>query len=283
MFKKSLALSLLVMLVLALSAPVAAQDEFVFPIGEGPFHWESLDAFREIDLSGQTIDVFGPWLGPDQELWQSVYAYFEDATGATINYAGSDSFEQQIVIDVAAGSPPNIAIFPQPGLAANLAAQGNLVPLGEELETFIAENYAAGQSWVDLSSYPDENGDVQFFAFPFKADLKSLVWFVPENFEDAGYAVPTTMEELIARSRPKCTTAGSATKFRSTTSASSMLSKSLACSPRTKPGSMVASLPSLRPTSVTPRRACSRSRRTASCTTRRASFRPSSPKAPSWA
>jgi alpha-glucoside transport system substrate-binding protein len=200
MFKKSLALSLLVMLVLALSAPVAAQDDFVFPIGEGPFHWESLDAFREIDLSGQTIDVFGPWLGPDQALFESVFAYFEDATGATINYAGSDSFEQQIVIDVAAGSPPNIAIFPQPGLAANLAAQGSLVPLGEELQTFVAENYAAGESWVNLGSYADENGDVQFFAFPYKADLKSLVWYVPDNFADAGYEVPTTMEELIALS-----------------------------------------------------------------------------------
>ena len=28
--------------------------------------------------------------------------------------------------------------------------------------------------------------------------MKSLVWYVPENFEDAGYEVPTTMEELKA-------------------------------------------------------------------------------------
>jgi alpha-glucoside transport system substrate-binding protein len=28
--------------------------------------------------------------------------------------------------------------------------------------------------------------------------VKSLVWYVPENFADAGYAVPTTMEELKA-------------------------------------------------------------------------------------
>ncbi len=200
MLKKSLALSLLLVLALTLSVPVAAQDEFVFPVGEGPFNWESLDRFREMDLSGQTIDVFGPWLGPDQDLVESVFAYFEDATGATINYAGSDSFEQQIVIDVAAGSPPHIAIFPQPGLAANIAAQGGLIPLGDELETFVAENYAAGSSWVDLGSYADENGETQFFAFPYKADVKSLVWYVPDNFADAGYEVPTTMEDLIALS-----------------------------------------------------------------------------------
>jgi hypothetical protein len=28
--------------------------------------------------------------------------------------------------------------------------------------------------------------------------VKSLVWYVPENFEDAGYEVPETMEELKA-------------------------------------------------------------------------------------
>ena len=32
----------------------------------------------------------------------------------------------------------------------------------------------------------------------FKTDVKSLVWYSPENFEDAGYEVPTTMEELKA-------------------------------------------------------------------------------------
>ena len=74
----------------------------------------------------------GPWLGPDQELAESMFAYFEMATGADVVYAGSDSFEQQIVIDLQAGSPPNLAVFPQPGLAANMAAQGFLTPLGDE-------------------------------------------------------------------------------------------------------------------------------------------------------
>jgi ABC-type glycerol-3-phosphate transport system substrate-binding protein len=28
--------------------------------------------------------------------------------------------------------------------------------------------------------------------------VKSLVWYIPENFEDAGYEIPETMEELKA-------------------------------------------------------------------------------------
>lgn len=180
--------------------PVKAQSNLKFPIGEGPFNWAELEKFQAIDLSGQEISVFGPWLGPDKDLVESIFAYFEYATGADIVYAGSDSFEQQIVIDVAGGSPPNVAVFPQPGLAADLAAQGKLVPLGEDMAQWMLENYAAGQSWVDLGSYANAAGEKEFFAFAYKVDLKSLVWYVPDNFEDMGYEIPTTMEELIALS-----------------------------------------------------------------------------------
>lgn len=62
------------------------------------------------------------------------------------------------------------------------------------------DNYAAGQSWVDLGTYENQDGTRAFFAFPYKADVKSLAWYVPENFEDAGYQVPQTMEELKALS-----------------------------------------------------------------------------------
>ena len=48
------------------------------------------------------------------------------------------------------------------------------------------ENYAAGQSWVDLGSYPDADGNKTFFGFPYKVDLKSIVWYVPDNMADAG-------------------------------------------------------------------------------------------------
>jgi len=114
-----------------------------------------------------------------------------------VQYSGSDSCEQQIVIDAEAGSPPNIAVFPQPGLASDLASRGLLHSLGEETANWIRDNYAAGQSWVDLGTYQDPDGNSQFYGFFYKVDVKSLVWYVPENFEDAGYEVPGTMEELL--------------------------------------------------------------------------------------
>jgi len=179
---------------------VAAQDDLVFPVGEGPFHWENLDEFQDMGLSGQTLTVFGPWVGNDQVLVESMLAYFEYATGVDVVYAGSDSFEQQIVIDLQAGSPSNVAAFPQPGLAANMAAQGFLASLGDDLRQFTLDNYAAGQSWVDLGTYAGPDGNPDYFGFLYKIDLKSIVWYVPENFEDAGYEIPATMEDLMALS-----------------------------------------------------------------------------------
>lgn len=152
------------------------------------------------DLSGETITVSGTWLSPESEVIESIFDIFEAQTGATVKYVGSDSFEQQIIIDAEAGSAPNIAIFPQPGLAADLASRGFLTPLKEGTADWVRENYAAGQSWVDLGTYKDKMGADQLYGMFFRVDVKSLVWYSPENFEDAGYEIPTTMEEIKALS-----------------------------------------------------------------------------------
>ena len=149
-------------------------------------------------VAAEQLTVFGPWLGPDQENVEVVLADFAEKSGHDVRYVGSDSFEQQIMVDAEAGSAPNVAVFPQPGLAAGMASRGFLAPLKDGTADWIRENYAAGQSWVDLGTYAGQDGADQLFGFFYKVDLKSLVWYIPENFEDAGYEVPETMEELKA-------------------------------------------------------------------------------------
>lgn len=182
-----------------LSGAAFAADLKFAPGGDAKFNWKSYEDFKaaHADLKGQTLTIFGPWRGEDEALFQSVLAYFADATGVNVRYSSSENYEQQIVIDTQAGSPPNIAILPQPGLLADLAAKGFLVPLGDVTASWVKENYGAGQSWVDLGSYKGKDGNKAYFAFPFKADVKSLVWYVPENFEEAGYKVPESMEDLL--------------------------------------------------------------------------------------
>lgn len=185
--------------VLALSAGLAqAEGDLAFPVGEGDFNWESFEALKATDLSGEQVTVFGPWLGPDQEVVEKVLAYFAAATGADVRYTGSDSFEQQIVVDAEAGSAPNVAVFPQPGLVSDMAARGFIAPLGSETADWVRENYAAGDSWVDLSTFKGPDGNDDVFGLFYKVDVKSLVWYVPETFEDFGYDIPQSMEELKA-------------------------------------------------------------------------------------
>ena len=186
---------------LALVAGAVQAQELKFPVGEGAFNWQSYaDYDAKYNLEGQSITMFGPWRGEDQVLVESVLAYFTAASGVTVNYSSSENYEQQIVIDTQAGSPPDIAVLPQPGLIGDLAAKGLLVPLGAETEAWLGENYAAGASWVGLGTYKGPDGTPALYALPYKIDVKSLVWYVPENFEDAGYEVPETMEDLKALS-----------------------------------------------------------------------------------
>lgn len=182
----------------AMAGSALAADLKFEPGKDAKFNWKSYEDFKAAhgDLKGQTLTIFGPWRGEDEGLAQSMLDYFREATGVDVKYSSSENYEQQIVIDTQAGSPPDIAILPQPGLIADLASKGFLTPLGDETRDWLLENYAAGQSWVDLGSYKGKDGEKALFAFPYKIDVKSLVWYVPENFEDAGYEVPETMEDL---------------------------------------------------------------------------------------
>lgn len=187
--------------VIALSFSAVQAQELKFPKGEGAFSWDALQAFADAhkDLSGQKLTVWGPWReGGDQEQFLTVLAYFEEATGVDVEYGSSENYEQQAQIDAAAGSSANVTILPQPGLLADMASKGYLTPLGDAMKARVEAEHAAGSSFVSLGTYADASGAETFFAIPYKSDLKSLVWYSPDNFADAGYAVPETYEDLKA-------------------------------------------------------------------------------------
>ena len=185
---------------LAVAGSFAAADGHgSLAVGEGDFSWDSFEAFSAAtDLSGQTVTITGPWTGNEKEKVDKVFALFTQATGASVNYSGSDSFEQDIVISARAGSAPNLAVFPQPGLAADMASQGLLTPLADGTADWVASNFAAGSSWVDLGTYADPDGNDALYGLFYRIDVKSLVWYSREAFDEAGYDIPETMEDLKA-------------------------------------------------------------------------------------
>jgi alpha-glucoside transport system substrate-binding protein len=178
MFKKTIMAGSCALAVASLANPAIAADY------KGP------------NLKGEVLTITCPWTGAEEGMFKKVVNNFEAATGAVVKFSCSQSSEQQIVIDIKAGSPTNISTFPQPGLAANMAAIGGLVPLGNKTRDWVKKNFAAGDSWADLGTYTSKAGKKEFYGIFFNVNLKSLVWYLPENFKEKGYKVPKTMEEL---------------------------------------------------------------------------------------
>ena len=152
--------------------------------------------YKGPNLKGEVVTITCPWTGAEEGVFKKVISVFEKSTGATVKHSCSQSSEQQIVIDIKAGSPSNISVFPQPGLAANMAAIGGLVPLGDKTSNWVKTNFAAGSSWADLGTYANKAGKKEFFGLFYNVNVKSLVWYIPENFKEKGYKVPKSMEEL---------------------------------------------------------------------------------------
>ena len=141
------------------------------------------------DLSGASVSVLGALIDQDQDRLQLAFDQFTEQTGATVEYEGSADFETLIRTRVEGGNPPDIALFPQPGLMADLA--DDLVAL-DFLETDrIQENLVGGL--YDLGVV-----DGEFVGLIYRLSLKSLVWYPVPEFSDEGYEIPETIDELLA-------------------------------------------------------------------------------------
>ena len=154
-------------------------------------------AIRAPELDGEQITILGPWLGAEAEALNNVLDPFREMTGAEVIYEGTSTFEQDIILRTDGSRPPNLSAFPQPGLAAELAREGKLAPLSEATSDWILNNYAAGESWLELGSFAGPDGDEALYGFFYNVSVKSLVWYSPTAFAAAGYSVPETFEDLL--------------------------------------------------------------------------------------
>jgi alpha-glucoside transport system substrate-binding protein len=146
--------------------------------------------------SGTTVDVYGSILSPESDSMETAWKEFEECTGIDIVYTGDNSFESQLPIRAQGGTPPDIAVIPQPGLIqrmATLATGTKAVPAPDEVKANIEANYSS--SWVDYATV-----DGEFYGGPNSANMKTMVWYSPTAFAAAGYAIPTTWEEMMTLS-----------------------------------------------------------------------------------
>ncbi|HBB36055.1 MAG TPA: ABC transporter substrate-binding protein [Cyanobacteria bacterium UBA8803] len=141
-----------------------------------------------------TVTIMGVVTGKGEEELKKALAPFTEQTGIKVVYEGTNEFATLLPVRVDSGNAPDIAMFPQPGLMADFARDGKLVPIDTFMDkTQLSNAYA--QDWLDLATV-----DSKMYGIWYRAFVKSLVWYSPEAFAAKGYKIPTTWDEMIALS-----------------------------------------------------------------------------------
>jgi alpha-glucoside transport system substrate-binding protein len=110
-----------------------------------------------------------------------------------VEIEASGAFEEDFQIR-AEGGTLDIALLPQPGAVADAVDQG-AVSL-EDMGFDIAELESTfGEYLFTLVEVDGEH-----YGIPSNVNLKSMVWYPVDDFEEAGYEVPETFDDLIALS-----------------------------------------------------------------------------------
>jgi alpha-glucoside transport system substrate-binding protein len=139
-----------------------------------------------------TITIFSLWGGSEQEAFQKVLTQFTKDTGIKTKYESARDFLPVIRTRLAADNPPMMAIIPRPGFVAELANDDVLISLddlGLDADA-INENYS--NTWTKLTTIDDT-----VYGVVAKANSKSTVWYKPNSFQENGFQVPKTWDELL--------------------------------------------------------------------------------------
>jgi len=127
--------------------------------------------------------MLGPFVDVDQQKFEEAIKPFEDATGIDIQYEGTKEFETLIGVRVDGGTPPDIADFPQPGLMATFAAQGQIQDVsGWFADGWLQQNY--NQGYIDTATVAGQNGDILGGVFH-RVFPKSLVFYPKQAWDEA--------------------------------------------------------------------------------------------------
>jgi len=140
---------------------------------------------------GGSVTVWAEWTAQEQQDFLAALAPFEADTGITVNYQGKgNNMDTALTAAVAGGSPPDVALVPDPGTLDTLAKQNAIKPLTSILGS-LTSNF--GAAWNTLASY---NG-TQYGVW-FKGANKNTIWYNPALFTEAGITtLPTSWEQLL--------------------------------------------------------------------------------------
>jgi alpha-glucoside transport system substrate-binding protein len=137
------------------------------------------------------VTVYGTIADTEAKLLEQSWADWEKKNKIDIQYESSKEFEAQIAIRAQGGNAPDLAIFPQPGLMADLASRNFLKPAPKAVEDNVDKNWS--KDWKAYGTVGNK-----FYGAPLMASVKGFVWYSPAKFKEWGVEVPKTWDELLA-------------------------------------------------------------------------------------
>jgi len=137
------------------------------------------------------VTVYGTIADTEAKLLEQSWADWEKKNNIDIQYESSKEFEAQIAIRAQGGNAPDLAIFPQPGLMADLASRDFLKPAPKAVEDNVDKNWS--KDWKAYGTVGDT-----FYGAPLMASVKGFIWYSPKKFKEWGVEVPKTWDELLA-------------------------------------------------------------------------------------
>jgi len=201
MKKKLFLLAILVIfsLILGACAPAVEEPEeteepevTVDPLPQGQ---ELANAYAGM-YDGTVVSMAGPFTDQDEVIFNDSIAGFEEATGIDIQYEGSKEFEANINIRLDGGDRPDIVDYPQPGLLLYAVQKGYAIDMDTLINPdWIKQNYSEGLQTLGTMEGPDGPIVAGIWA---RANGKSFVFYPKAKFDEAGYTVPTTWDEMMA-------------------------------------------------------------------------------------
>jgi alpha-glucoside transport system substrate-binding protein len=136
------------------------------------------------------VTIYGTIADTEADLLNESWADWEAENDIDIQYESSKEFEAQIGVRAQGGDAPDLAIFPQPGLLADLADRGYIQAAPEGVASNVAEFWS--EDWAGYGTVNDT-----LYGAPLMASVKGFVWYNPQTFAASGWAVPETWDEMM--------------------------------------------------------------------------------------
>lgn len=141
------------------------------------------------------VDVVGLWGAEEEDNLRALVEPWQTETGGGLNYTGTRDDVETVRTRVEGNNPPDVYFPASLGFFKELVADGELQPLSSCSNIDMAQMESMYGASLD-----DFTIDGEVYGFLFKSGMKGTIWYSPPAFEDAGYEVPETYDDLIALS-----------------------------------------------------------------------------------